>query len=81
MEQSFRGRYDNIPITHLRYIAHMAHVTGWYRSQLLEVTVVQHHDTVVVAATPELLVDDAHGVGTVGELHFRLFHPLLLSGR
>ena len=81
MEQSLFGSYDDIPITHLRYIVHTAHVTGWYRSQLLEVTGVQHHDTSLVTATPELLVDDAHGVGNVGKLHLRLFHPLLLSGR
>ena len=81
MEQSVVGSYDNIPITHLHYIVHAAHVTSWYRSQLLEITVVQHHDTSAATATPELLVGDAHGVDEVWKLYFCLFHPLLLSGR
>ena len=57
--QAIAGSYDDNTIAHLCYIAHVPHdVTGLYDALLLKLSV-KDQDSSVIAAAPELLVDDA----------------------
>ena len=55
--QSTTRSYDDITIAYISYIPHVAHITSQYSALLLKLTV-KDHDTTVITATPELLVDD-----------------------
>ena len=49
--------YDDVAVAHLSYITHGAHLSSRYSVLPLKLAV-KHHDTSVITATPELLVDD-----------------------
>ena len=57
MVQATTRSYDDITTAYISYIPHVAHITSRYSELLLKLTV-KDHDTTVITATPELLVDD-----------------------
>ena len=58
--QAIECGYHKIPIAQHGYVMDLSHVAAWNDALLLELTV-EHDDARLVAATPELLVDDAQG--------------------
>ena len=65
VKQSITGSNDDITVMHHRYVAYFPPVTSWYRSQPLEVAVIENHYTLGVTAKPELVVDDTKGADVV----------------
>ena len=78
LKQPVAGSKDDVTTICLCHVIHLAHVTSWYRSLLLQVSV-KDDDATAETATPELLLDDAYIVRHYSrQTSAGTFQPLVL---